>query len=87
MSRYIFIPVFVWKVVGLGNNIPLFTPTLFYYFPQYSLPHGLSRVDLNSNVFILFHNSKYPEIRQGKLKQAPLVCIMPAHWKNSPRLE
>ena len=52
---------------------PSFCIILFYYFPQYILPHGSSRVDFNSNVFILFHNSKHPEIRQGKHKHAPLV--------------
>ena len=52
---------FVQRVVWARKQHPSFSPNLFYFF-QCILAHGFSRVDLNSNEFILFHISKIPEI-------------------------
>ena len=48
---------------GSGNSTLLFATTLFFIFfiIKYCLPSLLSRVDLNSNILILFHNSNHPE--------------------------
>ena len=55
-----FDPCLCSKGVWARKQHPSFSPNLFYFF-QCILAHGFSRVDLNSNEFILFHISKIPE--------------------------